>query len=368
MNATIRNISSILAFFLLTAGLGRLTYVLGMNVAPGLWLAYLGLLIFMTISGVYLAGGKVSLLPMMSVAGFLTMGLVPIMWAAYIAALVYGVIRYRFAERWGESFSSWQSVVTLTAINVVVQAGGIFVGGRVYLILGGEVPVTSFTWRSWEPFIALVLSSMSFNVLVIGTYIVSLKRETVASFLKQIPDLLRYEGIPMVLAPLTALIYTQLGWWQWVLFAAVLVGVSLVTQNLNQTSLRLERRLRELKSLQAVGQALSSTLDVDQVLRVIHQQVDKLITAHTFYVALYDERADEVSFPLAYEGGERVFWQSRQAGDGLTEYVLRTKQPLLIRDNVEETLRELGVLVMAHGKPAACWLGVPMMAGDEILG
>ncbi len=141
---------------------------------------------------------------------------------------------------------------------------------------------------------------------------------------------------------------------------------SLITRGLALTSERLERRVKELDSLQAVGQALSASLNLDTILTAIHTQVASLMPAQNFYVALYDAETDEVSFPLAIEDGERVRWRSRSAGKGLTEHVLRTNAPLLIRRDVGAVLAELGL--DAIGRPAASWLGVPISAGAEPLG
>jgi len=163
-----------------------------------------------------------------------------------------------------------------------------------------------------------------------------------------------------------ALVLTRLGLAQFVLFALILVLGSLAMRRLALTGRRLERRVQELDSLQAVGRALSASLDTETVLQAIYEQVARLMPAQNFYVALYDPETDEVSFPLVIENGERVRWRSRRAGNGLTEYVLRTRAPLLIPRDVEATVKGLG---LDHiGRPAACWLGVPMLAGDESLG
>jgi signal transduction histidine kinase len=53
-------------------------------------------------------------------------------------------------------------------------------------------------------------------------------------------------------------------------------------------------------------------------------------------------------------------------GKGLTEYVLETKQPLLIKKNVKETVLSLGY--QHRGKEALSWLGVPILAGERALG
>ena len=74
---------------------------------------------------------------------------------------------------------------------------------------------------------------------------------------------------------------------------------------------------------------LESSLDVKVILNAIYDQVRQLMPAEDFYVALYDDARDEVTFPLAYVAGQLVKWSSRRAGQGLSEYVLRTKSPLL---------------------------------------
>ncbi len=128
----------------------------------------------------------------------------------------------------------------------------------------------------------------------------------------------------------------------------------------------LERRLQEFNSLQEVGQALSRTLALDTVLATIYTHVSQLIPASIFYVALNVPETDEIIFPIFIEEGQRKAWPPRQHRNGLTEYVLRTGQPLLIRENFIETIKALDIQLL--GVPVACWLGVPLRAGNETLG
>ena len=170
----------------------------------------------------------------------------------------------------------------------------------------------------------------------------------------------------MIFSPLMALVYTQLGLGQFMLMALALIVASLVARGLSLSGQRLERRVKELDSLQAVGQALSASLDLNSILEAIHTQVANLMPARNFYVALYDRETGEVSFPLAIEGGEQVAWRSRKTGLGLTEYILSSRSPLLIRSDFDATLDALGI--EKFGRSAAYWLGVPIMAGEEPLG
>ncbi|MDF1515432.1 MAG: ATP-binding protein, partial [Anaerolineae bacterium] len=175
-----------------------------------------------------------------------------------------------------------------------------------------------------------------------------------------------YEASPLLFTPLMVLIYTQLGTFYFLLFSLSYIVVILIAYYFSITNRNLERRIQELDSLQAVGRILASSLDVDVILSAIYEQVRQLMPADDMYVAFFDAENDEVTFPMAYVGGDRVSWSSRRRGTGLTEYVLRTKKPLLIRNNVTARIQALG---LSHiGREAACWLGVPIIAGADALG
>ncbi|MGD1993375.1 MAG: ATP-binding protein, partial [Anaerolineae bacterium] len=256
--------------------------------------------------------------------------------------------------------------LSLLAVNATMHTGSILVGGAVFQVLGGFLPLEAMTAGDLLPLTALGLSYLAFNHLVAGVVIGTRSRTELKGYIQSLPGLLFYEGAPLIFAPLVALIYTRLGVLQFILFAALIVIASLITRSLALTSQRLERRVKELDSLQAVGQVLSSSLNIDTILSAIYTQVAALMPARNFYVALYDPDTDEVTFPLAFENGERVEWRSRRAGSGLTEYILHTRRPLLIRKDVEAVLERIGIDQI--GQPAASWLGVPILAEQEPIG
>lgn len=162
------------------------------------------------------------------------------------------------------------------------------------------------------------------------------------------------------------LIRTNAQPWIGPLFMVFMIAV-FINQLVERRNRDLERRVRELHSLQAVGRALSASLDLDTILRAIYEQIAQLMPVHVFYVALYNPLTDEVRFPLFVEGERQVQWPARRAGNGLTEYVLRSREPLLIRRDFDAALQELGVDFIGWHR-AACWLGVPIVAGDQPLG
>ena len=135
----------------------------------------------------------------------------------------------------------------------------------------------------------------------------------------------------------------------------------------NQRLLReSQSRAEEMAVLNEMSRALTMMLDVDAVIENIYHHVSRLIATTNFYVALYDAEQDEVSFPLYAEGEEIRRAGRRRAGKGLTEQVIRTREPLLIGENVAARLEELGIEMI--GMEALSWLGVPLMVGQQVIG
>ncbi|MBN1936650.1 MAG: GAF domain-containing protein [Anaerolineae bacterium] len=324
------------------------------------------LIVFTLAFGVPLSEGSVSLMPMTAIAAYLVVGLIPAGWAALFGAVLHGLVRYGWGHRLGEPNMRGIRLIALTAANATMHTLSILAGGTILEVLGGDTPLDIFGLRQLFPFVSLALAYLGTNYVIAGFHIALRGKAPFQSYLRFLPGLVWYEGAPIIFAPLMALIYNQLGWIQFALFALALIVATLISRSLAFTSRRLGQRVKELDSLQAVGQALSASLQVETVVAAIHEQVVQLMPAQNFYIALYDTERNEVSFPLCFEQGERVQWHSRRAGNGLTEYVLHTRQPLLIEKDVEAKVCNLGIDHI--GTPAVCWLGVPLLSGEETLG
>ncbi|MDX1688576.1 MAG: GAF domain-containing protein, partial [Candidatus Promineifilaceae bacterium] len=127
-----------------------------------------------------------------------------------------------------------------------------------------------------------------------------------------------------------------------------------------------EMQAEELAVLNEMGRELTALTDVNAVVETVYDYMGRLMNVDNFYIALHDSETDEISFPLAVEEGERAPWPSRQRGEGLTEYVIDRREPLLILEDVEERLQELGI--EAIGAHAESWLGSPLVFGDQVTG
>lgn len=130
----------------------------------------------------------------------------------------------------------------------------------------------------------------------------------------------------------------------------------------------LERRVNELQILNQVGEGLSKSLDLSSLLANLHQQVNAILDADSFFVILSDADA-EAWFSIYYvERGEVRPMTRSVIGAGLSGYILKTGKPLLLRTETENSdfLQTQGVELV--GEQAKSWLGVPLIASDEVIG
>ncbi len=125
------------------------------------------------------------------------------------------------------------------------------------------------------------------------------------------------------------------------------------------------RRSEELHVLNEIGRALSSTLNKEELLSKVWEEMRRLFDVDNFYIASHDPLRDEIRYELEIVDGARIPKRTRPAGNDLTEYVIRTRQPVLIRENYLAEVKRLGVEPMLQ---KGCFCGVPLVAYDHIIG
>ncbi len=131
-----------------------------------------------------------------------------------------------------------------------------------------------------------------------------------------------------------------------------------------------EQQASELAILNEMGRELSAVLDISASCETVHKYTSQLMDTASFYVALLDEPEERVDFPFLISKGQRIESDSHKLGNGLTEYVLKTQQPLFIPENVDARMQQLGIdlFLIGNNKTAECWMGVPLKVGDQTTG
>jgi len=127
------------------------------------------------------------------------------------------------------------------------------------------------------------------------------------------------------------------------------------------------KRAEQLQSaLYRISEQASAAEDLPQFFASLHAIVGELMFARNFYIALYDATSDFLSFPY-FVDEEDVTPARKKLGKGLTEYVLRTGEPLLASPEVFEELIRRGE-VETLGAPSVDWLGVPLKSASGTFG
>jgi len=125
------------------------------------------------------------------------------------------------------------------------------------------------------------------------------------------------------------------------------------------------RRTEELHILNEIGRALSSTLDVEALFNLIFTELQRLFDVSNFFIAFYHPARNEVRFEVEVVNNVRQPRRQRTAGNHLTEYMIRTRQPVLIRENFADETQKLGVEML---KQTGCFCGVPLVLYDRAIG
>jgi len=123
-----------------------------------------------------------------------------------------------------------------------------------------------------------------------------------------------------------------------------------------------QQRADELATVNALGQALTSTIDLDELIHTVGEKMRVTFAADIAYIALLDQAAGLIRFP--YMHGEQLDQQAM--GEGLTGKIIESGQPLLLNEDVDAAADALGAEQL--GEQAASYLGVPIRVGERAIG
>ena len=123
-----------------------------------------------------------------------------------------------------------------------------------------------------------------------------------------------------------------------------------------------EQRAAELQTVNSISKAIVSQLEVDALFKLVGEKMRDTFKADIVYLAIYDRKTDFLHFPYYY--GDKA--ESRPFGNGITEKIIISKEPLLVNHDLDETYDK--IKAEKKGEMVESYLGVPIMAGKKSLG
>lgn len=150
------------------------------------------------------------------------------------------------------------------------------------------------------------------------------------------------------------------------LLVTIAANVSVAVQNARSFE-QTQARVAELAAINSISQAISSQLNLRAMLYLVGEKIQQTFSVPDAYIALYDSRTEMIEIPyFTEENGQQFSIPPMPLGKGVTSLIIRTRQPLLINQDAEHRLQELGAQVT--GAIAKSFLGVPMIAADDVIG
>lgn len=139
-----------------------------------------------------------------------------------------------------------------------------------------------------------------------------------------------------------------------------------------------ERRLREVSVLQDIGSAITSTLNLQDVLDRLHAELGRVVDVSTSYIGLYDAATDLLSYAIVVDNGVRTsFTPLEIERGGLNRWVIRNRSPLILSTHEEtrqlyldeaDWAESLETRIGPDSLTEQSFLVVPIASGDHVLG
>ncbi len=129
-----------------------------------------------------------------------------------------------------------------------------------------------------------------------------------------------------------------------------------------------ERKRNELlqNAIYRISHAADKSETLEELFRSVHDIIGTVMPAKNFYISLYDQENDQITFPYFIDEFDPVS-PPVKLGKSLTAYVLRTGKSLFCDEQTDADLRRRGE-VEVIGAPSAIWVGVPLVIENQPIG
>ncbi|RPI76868.1 MAG: GAF domain-containing protein, partial [Desulfobacteraceae bacterium] len=131
-----------------------------------------------------------------------------------------------------------------------------------------------------------------------------------------------------------------------------------------------EKHLLELSILNEIGQMLSLDLELDKMLAAIETQVSRAFDTFNFHISLYEQDSEEWILIYARNRGkiDPLLGQRFSIEKGLSGYIIRTRTPLLFRNQNDSRQFHITHGLKLIGEFSNSWMGVPLISADQVVG
>jgi PAS domain S-box-containing protein len=334
----------ILAFFILLAAFVFDDLLAG-KLESGAWAGYLNFTLM------------VALLSLSSVIA---------LWVLLLGVGLAAGIRWLLGKRLRLEAATRREIVDLALGRLAVNGFALAVTVMVSLVMNHDRALMWIGSAEIAPLILLLLTNFAVTQWL-GAWLVPKPTEFRPLWATGQPRLI-HELFLLLVVPIMPLMLYNSGPVAFGILIALTVSQAYRGRLVTITQQTLVQRVQELSAVNSVGQAVSVSLALDDVLLNIHNEIRQIVDITAFMVALYDENQDRIDYRLVMERGERVYWPPRRLneGAGISAHVIRTRKYTHITADETERMNSMGV----DASKLQFWeyLCVPLMVSQKLIG
>jgi two-component system, NtrC family, sensor histidine kinase KinB len=313
--------------------------------------------------------GLVGLVPVVAVSSLLILGLETAVLLALISHTTAELARPLWQPTWDTiniARPSWR----LRLGTIAVYLAALLTAGFAYTQAGGQTPLPPAA-ETDLPVLMVLAVSYGLVYLLLGSVLWLSSKRPFGDFLtEQSLSLLVAGLLAQPFAILGAFIFAEVGLPLFVLFAAGVMGVSLLIWLSWQRRYTAEQQLAQMAALNDSTSSLRETLELDDVLHRLGQQVASLVSSDQFTIYLLDGAGDEDKLRQTSYADPRGTPSTqpihRTELDDFTRWVLREGRVLDV-DGRNIHFAQRHQLTPPQPQPTA-WLGLPLTRTNQITG
>ncbi|MFN8411419.1 MAG: GAF domain-containing protein [Anaerolineales bacterium] len=130
-----------------------------------------------------------------------------------------------------------------------------------------------------------------------------------------------------------------------------------------------EDRAAELAIINSVQEGLASKLDMQSIYDLVGNKICEIFSLQTCFIMIYDKEFNTEHYPFIVEDGSRQMQEPIPHDEnGFGPLVMRTRQPVMINENLIERSEEVGSYIIGNGNWAKSAIYVPLLIGNEAKG
>ena len=131
------------------------------------------------------------------------------------------------------------------------------------------------------------------------------------------------------------------------------------------------KHAQRLLILNQLGAEISALTDLPTLMETVYRQIEKTLPTDLFFIGLYDARANEMTFPVMYDGGRHWDQQPSPVTEAtFSGKAILTRKPIRLNHwtNSAATAASPPIMVGARTRTTQSLMFAPMLYGESVIG